>query len=151
MAITYDITKKVRNAMIAYLGDNTDLTGTTIVEWKDATNDPVYPSIMVSAEAYDNPEFGKNILLAENMIVNIGVFTLVVDDLNGDVIEQLVGFVRNSVIMDDIEAQLNLKDLQLHVYTNGVMISSNTASDDDLVRQRNINLEIACTVQDDGL
>lgn len=154
MAISFNITEKIMDAMIGYLGENTDLIAASIpiVRWMDASVTPSYPSIMVASTPYDNPSFGKNILLAEGILMNIGVFTEVTDDLTGSVVEQVMGYVRNSLVMDDIEAQLEAEDAQLIVYTNGVEIVNNPAGqDDDTIRQRNINLKITCSIKDDGL
>jgi len=138
--------------MIAYLagfgGIATD--SIPVVPWATSGDDAVYPSIMVNATAYGNPEFGKNILLANNILLNIGAFTTIKDD-DGDDIEKVMGFIREAIVQDDIEAALNAEQAGLFVYTNGVMIKDNVpGSDNDHIRMRGINLEIACTIQDDG-
>lgn len=154
MAITFNITEKVMDAMIAYLLDNTDIAAASIPvrRWMDISNDAVYPAIMVNSTGYNNPDFGKNILLGNNVLVNIGIFTEVVIDTTGSSIEQIIAYVRKSIVQDDIEAALNAKDAGLFVYTNGVMITDNGVGNDTSdIRQRNINLQIACTIKDDGL
>lgn len=153
MAITFNITEKVMDAMIGYLEDNVDIAAAEIPvrRWMDISKDTVYPSIMVNATGYNNPDFGKNILLGNNVLVNIGIFTETVKDTTGSVIEGVIAFVRESIVQDDIEIKLNAENAGLFVYTNGVIITNNSVgTDDNKIRQRNINLEIACTIKDDG-
>lgn len=146
MARSLDIETLIEDAFLTEL-PNYVASDVTVKRWEDIKDRDLTPSVKVKATLNEELDGTINLFCAENVLVDIAVFTSKKSDESGKTANGIRGNVKELINQDNIASLLNA-EAGLLVYNNGIIPQSSADTEDDKMWQKMTSVLVVATSTD---